>query len=76
MFIININFSKFSTGFITILNYFLKYPDEEIILLGFYQKGNRSVVKEGGVIRQTFYHNFDDEKIIIRTLVPKIIFIN
>jgi hypothetical protein len=77
LFINNIQrFSKFSTGFITIIDYFLRFPNEKIILLGFYELGNQSVIKEGGIMRETTYHNFQDEKEILEKLIPNISFIN
>jgi hypothetical protein len=71
-----ISISHLSTGFIIILNYFLKYPKKEIILLGFYEKNNQKVLKEGKIIKETTYHNFEDEKNMIQALIPNIIFIN
>jgi hypothetical protein len=71
-----INITYLSTGFVIILNYFLKYPNTQITLLGFYEKNNQKVLKEGKIIKETTHHNFEDEKNMIQALIPNIIFIN
>lgn len=71
-----ISIKYLSTGFLVILWYSLMYPQQTITLLGFYEKGNQKVLKEGKIIRETFFHNFEDEKNIIWEINKNLKFIN
>ena len=57
-----LNMRCLSTGLTVDLHYCLKYPDAELFLLGFFEPGNRKVLKEGKIIRETYFHDFEVER--------------
>ena len=67
--------NQLSTGFWVALKYYLTFPTAKIQLLGFYEKGNQTVLKEGKRISVSG-HQFQVEKEILNSLAPNLIFIN
>jgi hypothetical protein len=67
--------NKLSTGFWVALKYYLLFPNAKIQLLGFYELGNQTVLKEGKRISVSS-HQFQVEKEILIYLAPNLIFIN
>jgi hypothetical protein len=67
--------NKLSTGFWVALKYYLTFPKARIQLLGFYELGNQTVMKEGKRISVSS-HQFQVEKEILNYLAPNLIFIN
>lgn len=68
----NLDTNRLSTGFLVILDYYLKYPNSTITLLGFYR--DKTVLKEG--LRIAFSsHNFLNEKEILQTIIPELNFV-
>jgi hypothetical protein len=63
---------RFSTGLMVILHYSLEYPDADLHLLGFYERGNRKVLKEGRILRETHFHDFEEERMLLETEVGNI----
>ena len=59
---------RLSTGLTVVLHYFLKYPAAELYLLGFFESGNRKVLKEGKTIRETVFHDFETERKILESV--------
>lgn len=68
-----IDTNKISTGFLTILYYYIKHPNSDINLLGFFE--NQISLTEGMRITSTV-HNYPDEKSILKTVAPNLIFLN
>jgi hypothetical protein len=60
---------RISTGFMVILHYSLQYPEAKLHLLGFFESGNRKVLKEGKIIRETHFHDFEEERKLLGSLV-------
>ena len=56
---------RLSTGLIVVLHYYLKNLAAELCLLGFFENGNRKVLKDGKTIRETVFHDFEIERKIL-----------
>ena len=67
---------RLSTGFTVVLHYALTYPEATIALLGFYERGNRKVLKDGGAIRDTAFHDFDVERTIVEAVTTNTLLIH
>jgi len=63
---------RISTGLMVILHYSLKYPDANLRLLGFFESGNRMVLKEGRTLRETHFHDFEEERRLLESVARNI----
>lgn len=67
---------RLSTGLLVVLHYSLKYPEAMLYLLGFFERGNQKVLKDGRTIRDASFHDFDVERRILQALAANVRLIN
>lgn len=67
---------RLSTGLTVILHYSLAYPNARILLLGFYEKENRTVLKDGKILRDTSFHDFEEERKILEAVTGNTVWIH
>lgn len=67
---------RLSTGLTVILHYSLAYPKANILLLGFYESENRTVLKDGGILRDTSFHDFEEERKILEGVTRNTILVH
>lgn len=67
---------RLSTGLTVILHYALAYPTARILLLGFYEKKNRTVLKDGKILRDTSFHDFEEERKILEAVTGNTVWIH